>query len=302
MPGSGDFLPILEGWDANGSNTGIAARGLTPDDLTTVGGTTYNSPQTVYRKRFTGQVNVNAPVEFIECMSVAQGNNMMCFRLNPGAVGTKFKWCTISPPVGASAYEGVLSSTADVEIYRCDFSGCENIITFDTQCPNITESYLHDPREESNPDDGHKDILEGFADEVGESMVVRTKISFPADETAPINLATWGGPASIDGITFLKCHIDGGVSHIIIDVQNAEVGGHIRNIRVKQCTAGGHTWAEYGRYRMFQNNDGRAVVETLAAQALNPDALYFPTLNADASHWRGCDDLVPNRSGQVIIP
>jgi hypothetical protein len=234
-------------------------------------------------------------------MSVAQGSFMMCFDLNPAAAGTRFDWCTIRPPEGTSAYEGILSSTVDVTIYRADISRCENLVTFDTQCPFIIESYLHDPDDSSNPD-GHKDILEGFADQVGQSMVVRSKLSMPADETAPINLATWAGASKIDGITFDRVHVDGGVSHLIIDVQNAEAGGYIRNIRFIRSTAGGHTPSEYGRYRMFQNNDDRAVVETLAEQEVDPDALYFPTLNSDANRWKGCEGLVPNRDGEVIIP
>jgi hypothetical protein len=134
------------------------------------------------------------------------------------------------------------------------------------------------------------------------SFVERTRMFMLADETAPINLATWGGSSKIDGITFDKVHVDGGVSHAIIDVQNGSEGGYIHNIRFENCTAGGHTPPEYGRYRFLQLDSDMPVVETIEEQALNPKSIYFPTLNSEANHWRGCEDLIPNRAGQVIIP
>jgi hypothetical protein len=290
---------IGHGSQVNATNTGIAGVGLTTGDLTNQGAITYSTAgATISRKRFTGTVTVTgANVTIQECQwDIPSGSNSKGLVVQ--ASGVTVRNCTLRAASGSHYMSIHHSSGSNLLVDGCDASGGENIITVESDGITIDSSYLHGTSVASNPS-GHADVVEiygGNGHTITKSRLVQT-IGYG---DACVNVAPWYDDTPVDGLDMDDCYFSGGNSHILVDLQST---GYVRNDRVRRALMDGHT--DNGRYSALQNNDGRSVVGTLAAQSSNQNAIYWPSTTGDtgnASHWTDCSDLSPDRTGQVVAP
>lgn len=287
---------------ADGSNTGIAGAGLTSGDLTVSGGGTYVvNGTTVTDTWFTsGVVLEGDDITFRNCLfSYAGDANELVVEM----IGDRglLENCTILPTGGTSFYKGVQigteASPADCVVRACDISRCENLLVLQGADDIVEECFLHTVDATSNPASPHLDGIELFS---GSDHIIRRNriggVNDP-DENGAINLSPFFGAISVDGMDVLDNYIDGGNAHILIDVQST---GTVTNVRVLRNDMGGHTENGVTPYVAFQDNDGRGTVETAAAQALDTEAVLWPTSGPDANTWVDCDDLTPDRTGELV--
>lgn len=292
---------IAHGSEVNAANTGIAGAGLDAGDLTTTAGTTYSTNgQTIEGRRFTSTVTITGDnVTLRNCLfDFAGGASTRAIIVGAAASGALVENCTVAPASG-SYYHGVLIDGAvGTTIRACDIARCENAIEDDGDDTVIELSFLHIGDATSNPG-GHVDYIEVYA---GDNHTIRRNRigDDTVDVTAAINVAPWYSAVSVDGVDIDDNFIDGGNVHVLVDLQSS---GSINNVRVRRNKMGGHTnVGVFGRYAPLQNNDSRDLVDDDAAQALDPDAILWPSSGADVNTWDECSDLTPDNTGDAIIP
>lgn len=294
---------ITHGQQVNASNTGIAGVGLTAGDLTSQAGQTYStSGQTIELKRFTSPVVITGDnITLRKCLfDFAGGSTTKAILISDGTTGTTVEDVTVHPPdASTSYYFAVENDGTNTTVRRCDLAGAENCFG-DFGAGTLLElSYLHDARATSNPG-GHVDVIETYFAAANIYRLNRIGDAIASDVTASINVAPWFGSSSVTGLDVVDNHIDNGNAHILVDLQST---GTITNVRVLRNTMGGHTnVGVFGRYAALQNSDSRAIVADDAAQALNPNAIQWPTTGANRNTWAECSDLSPNNSGQTVSP
>lgn len=286
----------IHGRDIFASNTGIAGNGVSESSLQTIAGMTYViDGQIVEGKLFTDSVVVNADnVTIRNCKFKTSGSNTQSLHIKGANV--RVEYCTFTTSTG-SVYMQVHISGSGATVYRCDISRGENNITVEADTAHIEESYLHDSSNVSNTS-GHRDTIEIYGG--NDVAILRSKLIHPTGETATINIAPWWQATNVIGTTIDDCYLDGGHAHILVDLQST---GVIQNTRVRRNNCGGHTPINiFGSYAAFQNQDGRAIVQTETELGSNPNAVLWPISGADANYWSDCGDLIPDKTGQVVVP
>ncbi len=285
---------ITHGSQINTSNTGITGAGISRASLTVSGGRTYSTAgQIISGLLFTDTVVLNADnIILRNCQVETNGENTKGIVINGS--NCTVEYTTVVPP-SSSTYMCIEVGGNNAIVRRVNASISENIITIGASTVLVEECYLHDTSNLANPA-AHQDVIEVYG---GNDVTIRRcRLFMHADETAVINIAPWYGSDSSDNVVIEDNWIDGGNAHVLVDLQSS---GHINGTKVLRNIMGGHTNASYGRYASLQNNDGRATVETVSAQLATPGSILWPTNGADVNHWGDCADLVPNRTGQIIL-
>lgn len=288
---------ITHGSQINATNTGIAGIGVARSSLAVVSAsqTVTNSGAVISDKLFLDGIVINADnVRVTGCQFECHGINAMAIQIN--GLNCIIEDTTIVADGGGSTYECIMINNNGAIVRRVDASISENIITVSADNVLIQESYLHDTSNLSNPA-AHQDVIEVYG---GSNVTIqRNRIFMHADETSCINIAPWFGASSSNNVIVDDNWIDGGNSHILVDLQST---GTINGTKVRRNIMGGHTNPLYGRYSPFQNNDNRIIVQTDAAQTASPGSIMWPTSGPDASHWGNCSDLVPDNTGVIVLP
>lgn len=294
---------ITHGREITASNTGLAGIGVSQASLTTVGGTTYSgtTPQTITGKKFTDTVTLAGDnITLDGCMFVGWGSAHFMVRNNGN--NNTVKNCLFLPGGVAgshTAYEGIYTdSGSGLTITRCDISYCENNITTGGSAANvnITENYLHDPQNISNPT-GHVDNIEVYG---GSTVnIQRNRLTMWANETGVINAAPWSGSTSLSNLNVTDNYMDGGNYLVLVDLQST---GTIRFTRVLRNDMSGHQNPANHIYWALSDNDGRGTVQTEALLQASPNKILWPTTGSDVNTWVNCSDLSPNKTGQIVPP
>jgi hypothetical protein len=283
---------ITHGRQVNATNTGITGAGISAGSLTSNAGGTYSTNgQTITGYAFTGTVTLNGDnITLSGCTVTLSGSSSKGVIIN--GAGCIVEDCTITAPSGQSMYMGIhVSNGTNATIRRCDISRGENNMTIENGPTTVTESYLHDSSNASNPG-GHRDCIEVYG---GNDVTLnKNRLVHPTGETSVVNIAPWWGSTSVDSCTIDDNWIDGGMEHIIVDLQST---GTITNTRIRRNDFGGHT--ANGDYFALLDNDGRGTVGTEAALTSNPNAILYPPSGADANYWQDCTGLAPDRSGTI---
>jgi hypothetical protein len=284
------------------SNTGLAGAGV--DESTLVADATVNydssfNGQTISGKLYTHRINISGNNITIKDCKVLTGG-LDVFGIDITGDGNTVDHCTVTAPAGTSLYEPIfLSPGSDGDtVSRNDISRGENLLTTYGSNAQIVENYLHDNATDSNPSD-HPDGIEVYGG--GPVLIARNRIAESSIYDSPLNAAPWGSYTLTD-MTVSDNFIDGGQEMLIVYNQNS--GGFLRNTRVLRNAMGGHTNPDtnmsFGIYKALLR-DGRAVVETEAQLAANPNAILWPTSGVDVNRWEETGSLVPDRTGQVVL-
>jgi hypothetical protein len=265
-------------------------------------GTTYGAAfngQTVSGKLFTGRVNIDANnFTLKECKILTGG--LDSFGINVTGNDVTIENCLVTAPPGQSLYEPIFLAPGcrGATVRRCDISRGENLLTV-YGAGQIVNNYLHGVALDSNPA-GHPDGIEIYGG--GPVLIGGNRIEEGSLYDAPINVAPYGAFTLTD-LTVADNFLDGGQEMMICVNQNP--GGFIRNTRVLRNVMGGHTNPDtemsFGIYKALLK-DARPTVQTEAQLAANPDAILWPTSGPDVNVWGECSDLVPDRTGQTVVP
>lgn len=278
------------------TNTGIAGIGVSRASLAAGGaGGTFTTPgQTISGKLFTGNVTLNGDNSTLSgCQIEDSGSSEQVIIV--GGNNVTIEDCTILAASG-SFYIGIhCNNGSGTQVLRCNISLGENLMTIEADSVTVQDSYLHDTSLASNPT-GHADVIEVYGGS-GHTIKHNTLKQTAALGDSPINIAPWQGTTSVNGVAITDNFIDGGNSHILVDLQST---GTIHNVSVLRNQMGGHT--DNGIYSAFQDNDSRGTVETPTAQTSNPNALLWPQLsgNPDINLWEQCTGLSPDKTGQIV--
>lgn len=288
----------------NGTNTGLAAAGVSASSLVTTAGTTYGSAfngQTISGKLYTGRVNISGNNITLKNCKVLTGG-LSVYGIEITGDNDTVQNCDVTAPAGKSLYEPIfLSPGSDgATITRNNISRGENLLTTYGTHAQITQNYLHDVALDSNPSD-HPDGIEIYGG--GPVLIAGNRIQENNPYDSPINAAPWGSYTLTD-LTVTDNFIDGGQSMTLIDNQNSN--GYLRNTRIERNVMGGHTNPDtnmsFGIYKALNNADRRPIVQTETQLATNPNAILWPTTGADPNHWGECTNLSPDRTGQIALP
>lgn len=289
-----DTSPITHGRQIYAGNVGIKALGTDPTKLISSGSLTISTNNAVVEgMSFNDRVTINGDnVTLRNCLINVSGVNAQLLVINGS--GALIENCTVRSPDGTSYYIGVSPGPGTI-IRRCDIGYGVNLVTTYTSDLIIEESWLHDVRSLSDPEN-HEDVAEVYAG--SRVNFRRNKMTMAADETAVLNVVPWFGASSVDDLRVEDNFIDGGNYHIIIAVQST---GYVRNVRVLRNDFGGHTALIVGRYAVLANHLAKPLVQTEAALTANPEAILWPTTGPDVNRWAQCEDLTPNRAGEVVL-
>lgn len=287
----------------NATNTGLAGDNITPSQLTASGSVTYGTAyngQTISLKAYTGEVDITGSNITIKDCTVTRGG-LNSFGIRLAGSNNTVQNCKITAPAGQSLYEPVFINPGSDgnKVLNNDISRGENLLTTYGTHAVIAGNYMHDVALDSDPSD-HPDGIEVYGG--GPVAITNNRIEEDNQYDAPVNAAPWGSFTLTD-MTVSGNFIDGGQSVILLDNQNAN--GFIRNTRVTGNAFGGHQCPAsnsgcFHVYHPLLNSDGRATVQTEADLAANPNAVLWPTSGAGVNKWEECDDLTPNRNGEIV--
>lgn len=304
--------PVSHGREINAANTGLQYAGVSQASLTSVGsGTIASNGALIDRELFNGRVDVTGSNNtFRNCMWV--GGALNEFAALVTGSGNTFDGCLIMPAPGVSWYIGINigDGVQNTVITRCDLSGGKTQVTNYGDNTHLLYSYCHDTSLLSDPTN-HPDNIEWYGGNGGLIQYCNLPMG-PIQYDGSINIAPFddpGAPASglvrsVIGLDIFDNAIDGGQGHLLVDNQSTN-GGVVHNVRVLRNDFGGHTNPDtnmsFGRYHLLTNEDARPIVNSQAELDANPDALLIPSSGSDANYWRGCSDLVPDRTGQIAL-
>lgn len=288
---------ITHGQQINASNTGINAAGVTASSLTSRSGGTFSTNNQVFEnQRFTSGVRLNGSNIVIRnsIIEVPEGylNNALEIYGDSALIENVY-----IRAAGGGGFTGILvKETVDsATIRRVDVSNFENIVTYVGNNVTIEESFLHDPKSETKPEQPHHDVIEVYG---GTNLTItKSRLTMWAEETAPINVASVAGWDSIDNVTVTDNYLDGGNMHFVFDRQ----GDTITNVKVFRNRLGGATNPWAGRYNAYRSMDGNdpVFVRTTAAQASNPVSVLWPISGVDVNTWAVEQGITPDRTGQI---
>lgn len=302
LEGAGSGAPVTHGRQIDASNTGLNFNLIDPNSLTPMPGyhefTTPN--QIIEGKLFDDRVDLNASgIIMRNCMFVGGGLNK--FGIVVLADNITIEGVDIHAASGTSWYTGLfITDAADgTLINRCDISGGDNNSTNYGINTVYRQSYIHDADTLGDPTD-HPDNIEVYG---GSAEFDMCNLPMGVEKyDASINIAPYGG-RSVTHVNIHDCVLDGGQAHII-----ASGGGDpVTNVKILRNDCGGHTNPDtdfsFGIYMLASYWTISGLCETQAEQdASGGVKILCPSSGADANYWRGCDDLVPNLTGQVAYP
>jgi hypothetical protein len=300
-PTGGNGFPNA-GQAINASNTGLAGAGVDESSLVPDATVNYDASfngQTISGKLYAHRINISGNNITIKDCKVLTGG-LDVFGINVTGDGNTVDHCTVTAPAGQSLYEPIFLAPGSVGdmVSRNDISRGENLHTTYGSNAQIVENYLHDNATDSNPSD-HPDGIEVYGG--GPVVIARNRIAESSPYDSPLNAAPWGSYTLTD-MSVVDNFIDGGQEMLIVYNQNS--GGFLRNTRVLRNAMGGHTNPvtnmSFGIYKALLR-DGRAVVDTEAQLAANPNAILWPTSGVDVNRWEETGSLVPDRTGQVVL-
>ncbi len=283
--------PVVgSGQSINATNTGLAYAGVLESALTSMAAQTVTTGnQTITGKTITGMLKLSGDnITVRNCVIVNSGAS--AFGVVMDGANCRLENCVVRRPANASMLCSVIVGGTNAVISRCDLSGGENIVTSEGVGTVIEDSYLHDISIISNPS-GHADVVEVYD---GSATIRRNRMVMGATVDGVVNIAPYSAGMAVTSCLIDDNFMDGGQAHVLIDNQ----AGGISNVKVRR---NGHTASSGGfpAYNALQNNDGRPIVTTEAAQASNPDAILWGT-EADKNVWGETGSLVPNQTGQEV--
>lgn len=289
---------ITHGDQINASNTGYGAwfdtglgRLLQSSDLTnTAGGTNSGSGQLIYAKNFTSELILTGNNNIVRgCKGQSNGGAEFSHAFDDKGTGNRFEYTTVLPNPGFGFGFGILYEGSGAVYDYLDITHCGNLISCYGTALTVTHSHLHDAGNPTTPAD-HVDGIEIYD---GNNLLFqfnridcRNTVPGAQEAVSPLNNAPWGG-GTCNVVEYFDNFIDGGHAHYLADGQTTGIND-IRNARLLRNHFGGHTTVGvFGSYASFQNSDGRATVETPAAQAANTTAVLWPVgaSNPDVNRW-----------------
>lgn len=293
---------ITHGRQVNAANTGIAGIGVSEGSLTTTPGANYTTAfngQTVSGKKFTDTVDISATNFTLDgCLIEVAGANAK--GINITGTNVTISNCMVRAPSTAQAYyQGIHPVDCNgVLVYRCDVKWGQNLMTVEGDGVTVRESYLHDMTTGGDVN-AHTDAIEVYG---GTTCIIeRSKlvsIDPPFGGTGMINISPWWQDTSVYECQTLDCYIDGAN---IIFLIGADSTGDVYRATVKRCDMGGHQKVTVvGNYTALTTDGARSVVQNDPGPT-SPN-IWWPTSGADASHWVDSSDLVPDLSGQIVVP
>ena len=297
---------VTHGLQINASTTGLHYRGVSEASLTPVSGpVTYSTPgQVISGMSFNNSVFLTADnIVMKDCLFVGGALNM--FGVEIQANNIQISGVTVRRAPGASWYICMQADPGmqNTVITRCDLSGGKTQFTNYGDNTRFMYNYAHDTDLTSDPTN-HPDNLEWYGGNGGLIQFNNLPMG-PIEFDGSINISPYSTYVC-HGVNILDNFIDGGQAHILIDDQNTGTGGTgagVTNVRMLRNLLGGHTNPDtvmsFGIYMPFTNEDGRALVDTVAQQEANPLAVVWPTSGGDVNRWYGCSDLSPDRSGTI---
>lgn len=302
-PHYGQAQGIVDGRDVNATNTGIAKHGLVQANLTAMAGGALSTSGNTYTERvLTSQLDIFGNNNtFIRCLFKPSGGaSGHCVEVE--GTGNTFIDCTVTTSSG-SLETGirVWGEGSGTTIRGCDLSNCENLVGFNDENAGsvLEESYLHDANNSTTG--GHIDGMEVYGST--NLTIRRNRIVFAPLPTAAINIAPYAVGSYVDGCDIYDNFIDGGQNNILVDLQDEYGALYLRNVRVYRNWMGGHQYVQDGRYSAASlRAPNNVTCETLAAQVSDPNKVYWPTSGSEVNRWWDCADLVPDLSGQIVIP
>lgn len=288
---------ITHGDQMNASNTGYTAyfdtglgRLLMSSDLTpSSGGTNSGSGQLIYAQNFTNELFLTGNNNIVRgCKAQSNGGSEFSHAFRDGGNNNRFEYCTVLPNPGFGFGFGILSEGSGSVYEFLDITRCGNLISYYGTAWTCRYSYLHAAGNPTTPAD-HVDGIELYS---GDNVLLRYNridcsgtVPGAQSTVSPLNNAPWGGN-TCNVVEIFDNFIDGGNAHYLADGQTTGIND-IRNARLLRNRFGGHTNSTFGTYASFQNSDGRATVQTLAAQAANTTAVLWPTgaSDPDVNRW-----------------
>jgi len=306
----GTSAAITNGEQMNATNTGLAGDGISASSLTPVSGsvtygTSFNG-QTISMKSYTGTVTISGNnITLKDCKVYTGGLNV------DGIVVTgdndTVQNCLITAPPNQSLSHGVWIPTTgsdSAHIYRNDISRSDNLLTTYGTNVQIMYNYMHETENASDPSD-HPDGMEIYGG--GPVNIQYNRIVEGDLYDSPINAAPYNNYTLTD-MSVVDNFLDNGQAMTLIDNQSTAQPGQagIRNTRIERNVMGGHsnpdTNGSLGIYAALENYDNRPIVQDEAGLTANPLAILWPTSGANANHWGECSDLVPDKTGQIVLP
>lgn len=300
---------ITHGRQINASNTGLNYNGIPESSLTPVSG--YQNYSTngmlVEGKSFNNRIDISGNnITVRNCKLVNGGVDTFGFLVTGANV--LIEGCLITSPAGQSTTEPIYigNFVQNTTVRRCDISrGCQAGSIYGVGA-QIVECYCHETSVASDPTQ-HPDVWEVYGGSNITFLRCWLEEGPQPQFDACINCAPWqASNPSVDNLVVSDCWLEGGQEVVLLDVQSAT--GDITNTKILRNDMDGHTNPDtgmsFGIYRALTDYEGRPIYENLAQQVANPSSIYWPHSigMADVSHWVNCADLVPDRTGQIVVP